>query len=69
MQAKRDKVWTTVGWSLAGNVAGIGAATYLHKNSTKYRSLRQFQRRELLQVGGFLATVALFTVYGYGAAQ
>ena len=40
MQAQRDKVWSTLGWSLAGNVAGVGVATYLHKNSDKYNSLK-----------------------------
>ena len=33
MQAKRDKVWTTIGWSFCGNIAGVGVTTYLHKNS------------------------------------
>ena len=69
MQAKRDKVWTTIGWSACGNVAGIGMVTYLHKNSQKYRSLKQFKKREIMQAAGFLATVACFTLYGYGAAQ
>lgn len=69
MQAKRDKVWTTIGWSFCGNVAGVGVTTYLHKNSEKYRSLKQFKKRELIQIAGFLGTVAAFTVYGYGAAQ
>lgn len=48
MQAKRDKVWTTIGWSFCGNVAGIGVVTYLHKNSQKYRSLKQFKKREIM---------------------
>ena len=69
MQAQRDKIWTTLGWSLAGNVAGVGVATYLHNNSDKYRSLKQFKRREFMQVGGFLFTVAIFTLYGYGSAD
>lgn len=69
MQAKRDKVWTTLGWSGVGNVAGIAVATYLHKNSDRYRSLKNFKKRELMQVAGFAVTVGLFTLYGYGAAQ
>jgi len=24
MQAKRDKVWTTIGWSVIGNFAAVG---------------------------------------------
>jgi hypothetical protein len=39
MQIKRDKVWTTLGWSLIGNVAGIGVVRYLEKNSDKYKTL------------------------------
>ena len=40
MQIKRDKVWTTLSWSLIGNIAGIGIVRYMEKNSNKFNSLR-----------------------------
>jgi len=40
MQLKRDRVWTTVGWSVIGNIAGVGVVRYMERNSDKYRSLR-----------------------------
>jgi len=68
MQSKRDKVWTTLGWSLIGNVAGVGVVRYLEKNSDKYKSLQHFRKRELMKAGGFLTMVGLFTLYGYANA-
>ena len=29
MQAKRDRVWTTLGWSLIGNIAAISMVQFL----------------------------------------
>ena len=69
MQIKRDKVWTTLGWSFIGNICGLGVVRYLEKNSDKYTALRQFKKRELMKVFGFLGTVGAFTLYGYGTAQ
>jgi hypothetical protein len=40
MQAKRDKVLTTIGWSMIGNVAGIGVVQYIEKRNTKWLALR-----------------------------
>ena len=40
MQIKRDRVWTTLGWSCIGNVCGIGVVRYLEKNSHKYNTLK-----------------------------
>lgn len=40
MQAKRDKVWTTIGWSVIGNFAAIGVIQYIETNNTKWKSLR-----------------------------
>jgi len=68
MQVKRDKVWTTLGWSFIGNIAGVGVVRYIENNSDKYRNLRQFQKREVMKALGFVGTVALFTIYGYGNA-
>ena len=69
MQIKRDKVWTTLGWSAIGNIAGVGVVRYIEKNSDKYNSLRHFKKRELMKVCGFLGMVGLFTFYGYGSAR
>ena len=68
MQIKRDKVWTTLSWSLIGNIGGVGIVRYLEKNSDRYNSLKQVQKREMMKVFGFLGTVGLFTLYGYGTA-
>lgn len=69
MQAKRDKIWTTIGWSIIGNIAGIGMVQYIEANNTKWKALRHMQKREVMKVGAFLGTVAVFTIYGYGAAR
>lgn len=69
MQLKRDKVWTTLGWSVIGNIGGIGVVRYMEKNSEKYNTLRHFKKREIMKVCGFLGTVGLFTLYGYGSAK
>ena len=69
MQAKRDRVWNTLGWSVIGNVFGVAVVGYIENNSDKYKTLRHLKRREMLKVGGFLGTVAMFTLYGYANAQ
>ena len=68
MQIKRDKVLTTLGWSIIGNIAGISVVRYLEKNSDKYNTLKNFKKREAMKVGGFFLAVASFTLYGYGNA-
>ena len=69
MQAKRDKVTTTIGWSIIGNFAGVGVVQYLDSKQDKFSSLRLIKKREFIKVGAFLGTVALFTIYGYGNAR
>ena len=69
MQIKRDKVWTTLGWSCIGNIAGVGVVKYLDSNTDRYKTLQHFRKRELMKAGCFLMTVGLFTVYGYGNAK
>jgi hypothetical protein len=32
LQARRDKLMTTIGWSMCGNIFGIGVATYVEKS-------------------------------------
>ena len=65
---KRDKMFTTLGWSVIGNVFGVLTVRYIEKKSDKYLALRHFQKRELFKVFGFLGTVTIFTIYGYGCA-
>jgi len=69
MQAKRDFVWTILGWSFIGNVGGVLMVQYIEKSSGRWKNLRHFRRREALKVVGFLSTVAAFTFYGYGRAR
>ena len=69
MQAKRDFVWTILGWSFLGNIGGVLMVQYIEHSSGRWKNLRHFRRREGLKVVGFLGTVAAFTYYGYGRAR
>lgn len=42
MQAKRDQVWTTIGWSLVGNVGGIAFVNYIERSNNKWKNIRMF---------------------------
>ncbi len=69
MQAKRDFIWTTLGWSFIGNFFGIFVVQYIENSSDRWKNLRHFRRREVLKIGGFLGTVGVFTLYGYARAR
>jgi hypothetical protein len=69
MQAKRDFVWTILGWSFIGNIGGVLMVQYIEKSSSRWKNLKHFRRREALKVFGFLGTVAALTYYGYGKAR
>ena len=69
MQAKRDKVMTTIGYSILGNFAGIGAVKYIETSNDKWKSLRFIHKRETMKVLAFFGTVGVFTLYGYGNAR
>ncbi len=69
MQAKRDFVWTILGWSFIGNFGGVLMVQYIENSSGRWKNLRHFRRREILKVVGFLGTVSAFTYYGYGRAR
>ena len=68
MQAKLDKVTTTLGWSFIGTLAGIGAVGFIDSRE-KIGPIRLVSKREFMKVGVFLGTVCLFTTYGYGSAR
>ena len=44
MQAKRDRVWNTLGWSLIGNVAGIGVVQFYDARPLKRWAAPRFYR-------------------------
>lgn len=69
MQAKRDFVWTILGWSFIGNFGGVLMVQYIENSNARWKNLRHFRKREVLKVVGFLGTVAAFTYYGYGRAR
>ena len=70
MQAKRDRVWTTIGWSAIGNVVGIGLVRYFDANPLqRWRANQHLGKREAFKVTVFLGTVAFFTLYGFGNAR
>ena len=68
MQVKKDKWFTTLGWSFLGNIAGILLVRYIENNNTKYQSLKHFKKREVMKVGAFFGMIGLFTLYGYANA-
>ena len=70
MQAKRDRVWTTLGWSLIGNIAAISMVQFLMVRPPKrWQAAKYVKQREILNVAAFLSTVGLFTMYGFGSAR
>ena len=69
MQAQRDKVWTTVGWSAIGNLFAIGVVHYIEQHNDRWKALRHIQKRDMMKAAAFVGTVALFTLYGYGNAR
>lgn len=69
MQIRRDLIWTTIGWSFIGNIAGIMLVQYIERSSDRWKNLRHFRRRETLKVLGFMGMVSMFTYYGYGRGR
>ena len=70
MQAKRDRVWTTLGWSLIGNLAAISVVQFLDTRPPKRWAAPRFvKQREVFKVAVFLGTVGMFTLYGFGSAR
>ena len=68
MQAKRDKVWTTLAWSFSGNFAGLLAVSMMEQ-SKRFTDLRFIKRNEMSKIAVFLGCVGLFTTIGYGNAR
>ena len=68
MQAKRDYVWTILGWSFIGNFAGYGVAKWVEKSS-RWSHYKYATRRQVYMVLGFAFGVGAFTYYGYGRAR
>ena len=68
MQAKRDKVWTTLTWSFSGNIAGLFAVSAMEQ-SRRWQNARFVKRNELTKVAVFLGCVGIFTAIGYGNAR
>ena len=70
MQAKRDRVWTTLGWSLIGNIAAISMVQFLmYRPPKRWSAPRYIKQREMLNVVAFFTTVGFFTLYGFGSAR
>ena len=68
MQAKRDKVMTTLGWSFSGNFAGLLAVSMMEQ-SGRFKDLKYLKRNEMAKVAVFLGCVGIFTTIGYGNAR
>ena len=68
MQAKRDKVWTTLGWSFVGNFAGLLAVGTM-ETTGRFSSFKFMKRNEMTKAAVFLGCVGMFTLYGYGNAR
>lgn len=69
MQAKRDQVFTTIGWSCIGTMAAMGVTSALDQRADRIKSMRLVKRRELIKMGAFFGTIGLFTLYGFGNAR
>ena len=69
MQAKRDQVFTTVGWSCIGTMAAMGVTSALDQRGDRIKAMRLVKRREFIKIGAFMGTVGLFTLYGFGNAR
>ena len=69
MQIKRDKIWTTLGWSFIGNFAGVLAVQYIENSSDRWKTLKHFRKREGLKAMAFIGMLSVFTLYGYGRAR
>lgn len=68
MQAKRDKVWTTLTWSFSGNIAGLFAISAMEQ-SNRWKNVRFVKRNEMSKIAVFMGCVGLFTAIGYGNAR
>ena len=70
MQAKRDRVWTTLGWSLIGNIAAIMVVQFFDARPPKRWAAARFaKQRDIFKASMFLSTIGLFTIYGFGCAR
>ena len=69
MQAKRDYVWTILGWSFIGNISGVVTVQYIENFSTRWKTAKHFKKREMYKIGSFVACVAMWTYYGFGKAR
>lgn len=69
MQAKRDYVWTILGWSFLGNFVGIMGVQYVDKYTNRWKTAKHFRKREVMKILAFVGCVGMFTVYGYGRAR
>ena len=65
IQLKRDRVWTTVGWSFMGNFVGLLAVSWSSSLGRRWQGPKHKAKRDVLQASIFLGTVLLFTYYGY----
>jgi hypothetical protein len=42
MQARRDFIWTTLGWSFIGNFFGIVLVKYIENSNSRWKNFRHF---------------------------
>ena len=70
MQAKRDRVWTTIGWSGIGTVMGLVGVRYFDANPLqRWKGQQHVVKREMFRTSVFLGAVVFFTIYGFGNAR
>ena len=70
MQAKRDRVFTTLGWSVIGTFAGIGAMTFFEAyTNRRWKGNRYVKQKDLFRLAVFGSTLGLFTLIGFGNAR
>ena len=69
MQLKKDRIWTTLGWSFIGNIGGVVGVSYFETNSDRWRASRVMHKREIAKVCIFFGSIAMFSYYGFGKAR
>ncbi|CAI2382089.1 unnamed protein product [Moneuplotes crassus] len=69
MELKKERIWTTLGWSFIGNLGGVLGVSYFESNSTRWKASRVKHKREIAKVAIFCTSVAFFTYYGFAKAR
>ena len=68
-QMRKDRIWTTLGWSLIGTGVGIMGVSYFELTSERFKTARMANKRDMMRVGILFGCIGFFTYYGYAKAR